>query len=378
MTDYPYSDEATGFDSSNATRHIFTPVGRFHHEAIALNHGGEAAQEPGEKQWLTSWSPDLTEGTVTGPEKLRRADGEALLYVGKLHWLQGEPESGKTWLALAAAAEALSADGAVLFVDFEDSRAGVLERLEAMGAPTEKFVYMHPDEAFSELAETDIQRLMTELSPSVVILDGVNEAMALEGLDPIRNQDTAKFVHRVLDKFRGPEITTIVIDHVARGESGKGRYAYGSQHKLAAVDGAAYRFEAIQAFSRAQGGASRIDVVKDRPGWVRSFAHGKDRAGVLRVVPGDVLAVTVEPIEVDGDGDDLNYTQRRVLNALPTEQEGGLGYSQLGDRLASDGKGHALKRTTIRAALDILVEKGLADGARTVGRDPSTFWKISG
>jgi hypothetical protein len=328
--------------------------------------------------WQTSWGPDSSMGTEAAPQIMARSDGQYLLYLGKLHWCQGEPESGKTWFALAAVAEVLRSGRLVIFIDFEDSRTAVLERLHAMGVPTTKFVYVHPTEALDDNAVADVERLMA-LEPSLVVIDGIAEAMAINGLDPIRNVDVATFVHEVLNRFRGPGLTTVVIDHVARGDAGRGRYAYGSQHKLATVDGAAYRFETIQPFSRVQGGAARIDVAKDRPGYVRSFALSKDRAGVLRVVPGDRLEVTVEPpmvAEDDGDGE-LSYTQRRVLEVLPDEGEGaGLTYTQIGDRLASDGKGLPLKKATIKAAINALIdEKGLIDGVRTDGREPSTFWQ---
>lgn len=328
--------------------------------------------------WSTSWGVDMSEGQDAPPALMARTDGCNMLYAGKLHWLQGEPESGKTFFALAAVAEALSAGRVALFIDFEDSRASVIGRLHDMGADTARFVYVRPTEPLEGDAVKDAQALMA-LDPTVVVLDGVTEAMALHGLDPIRAVDTAEFVHEILDRFRDPGVMTIAIDHVARGDAGKGRYAYGSQHKGAAVDGVAYRFEIIQVFSRDQGGAARIDVAKDRPGFVRSFALNKERAGVLRVVPGDELKVFVEPpTPAVAEADDgPSYTQQRVLDTL--DEEGvtaGLTYHEIGDRLASDGKGSPLKRATIQKAIDALTEKGLADGTRTEGREPSRFWRL--
>ncbi|CAN5743549.1 hypothetical protein BH18ACT15_BH18ACT15_11890 [soil metagenome] len=323
-------------------------------------------------EWQTTWSPDTTEGHDAPPELLTRTDGQPLLYPGKLHWFQGEPESGKTFAALAAVAEALNAGRTVLFVDFEDSRTSVVGRLEAMSADTSRLVYIRPTEPLEDKGFEDVNRLM-ELAPTVVVLDGVAEAMAIHGLDPIRAMDTATFVHEILDRFRDPSVTTIVIDHVARGDAGKGRYAYGSQHKLASVDGAAYRFEVVQPFSREQGGAARIDVAKDRPGFVRSFALDKQHAGVLRVVPG--LEVFIEPPTIAHDDDsELSYTQRRVLDVLEPEGHG-LSDTEIGNRLASDGKGKPLKRNTIKDALDELIGKELADGSRSSGREASLFWR---
>lgn len=41
------------------------------------------------------------------PTVLRRTDGHGVFYAGQVNSLFGEPESGKTWIALAAAAEVL-------------------------------------------------------------------------------------------------------------------------------------------------------------------------------------------------------------------------------------------------------------------------------
>lgn len=358
-----------GWDDRNGERSRWVPV-----EWVESNPRRVTDLEEGDGTWRTSWAPDESAGSDAAPERLSRSDGEHLLYTDKLHWLQGEPESGKTFFALKAAAETLNDGGTVLFVDFEDSGASVRGRLQAMGADTENFIYVRPTEPLGEDASNDVGRLMA-MEPTLVILDGVAECMALHGLDPIRSQDTARFVHEVVDRFRGEGVTTICIDHVARGEAGKGRYAYGSQHKLAAVDGAAYRFEVIQPFSREQGGAARVDVAKDRPGFVRSFAIDKERAGALRVIPSENgIEVTVEPPMQEG-GDDLSFTQRRVLDVLPGADDG-FTYRQIGDELARDGKGKPLKRSTIQDALGALIDLELADTAKSDGT-ASRFWTVS-
>lgn len=327
--------------------------------------------------WHTSWRPDESDGDDEPPCRLARSDGEHLLYAGKLHWFQGEPESGKTFAALLPLVEVLRRGETGLFIDFEDSGTAVRNRLSAMGANLEKFVYVRPTEPLKDKATLDVERLMAVFAPTIVVIDGVAEAMALHGLDPIRSLDTAAFVHDVISKFRARGVTIICVDHVARGEAGKGRYAYGSQHKLAAVDGASYRFEVLQEFSREQGGAAQIYVAKDRPGFVRSFAEDKQRAGVLRINPaGRGINVTIEPPMTVADGDGLNYTQRRILDVLSGADDG-LTYRQIGDELARDGKGKPLKRTTIQSGVTTLIKEGFADGVSTDGRggEESRFWR---
>jgi hypothetical protein len=66
----------------------------------------------------------------------------------------------------------------------------------------------------------------------------------------------------------------------------------------------------------------------------------------------------------------MRFPRRERASGSPT--------ARIGDRLASDGRGVPLKRTTIKSAVKFLMdEKGLVDGVRTEGREPSTFWKKS-
>src|SRR5690606_25225420 len=68
------------------------------------------------------------------PDVLRRADGRSLLYSGRVHMLQGEPGSAKTWLALHAVAEVIGGGRNVVYLDCEDTDSGIVGRLLALGA----------------------------------------------------------------------------------------------------------------------------------------------------------------------------------------------------------------------------------------------------
>ena len=63
------------------------------------------------------------------PELLRRDDGVPLVYIGKLHSINGERESGKSWLALLACLQEMRLGRHVNYVDFEDSASSVVGRL---------------------------------------------------------------------------------------------------------------------------------------------------------------------------------------------------------------------------------------------------------
>ena len=116
---------------------------------------------------------------------LARADGQHLLYAGKINGIIGESESGKTWIALHAAAQALREGRRVLYLDFEDSAPGIVSRLKAAGASRGELAaltYTGPDESLHHAAAEDLRETLDTIRPDLVVVDGFNAAMQLLGL----------------------------------------------------------------------------------------------------------------------------------------------------------------------------------------------------
>src|SRR5690349_10554721 len=61
------------------------------------------------------------------PTMLPRSDGINLLYDQKLHWISGEPEGMKSWLAQIAVADAIEAGLVAMYVDFESDMESVVD-----------------------------------------------------------------------------------------------------------------------------------------------------------------------------------------------------------------------------------------------------------
>src|SRR5690606_25195753 len=113
---------------------------------------GEVATtvEPG------SWGPIDLEPYLPGllptvaPTVLKRDDGNALFYPGRLNMLFAPSESGKTLVALYTALEVMAAGERVVYLDFEDEPVNTIERLRAMGGSDDDlralFTYIRPDE----------------------------------------------------------------------------------------------------------------------------------------------------------------------------------------------------------------------------------------
>lgn len=161
----------------------------------------------------SSWEPvDLGpvlagEVAETLPELGRRDDGVPLIYVGKLHSINGEPESGKSWFALMLCAQVMGDGHSVVYIDFEDSAASVVGRLRVLGVADEvigtQFVYLRPDEPVTGF-ERQVADLVSHTAAVLVVVDGVTEAMSTHGLSVKDNDDVARFMRKLPKVIRTP------------------------------------------------------------------------------------------------------------------------------------------------------------------------------
>jgi len=237
----------------------------------------------------TSWLPkplDLSGATEEEPpEFLSRVDGYRLFYKGKVNALIGESESGKTWVALFAVKQALHIGQTVTYIDFEDSGKGILARLRLLGLEDRhfaKFTYANPDEAFTLEAKIDLQRAIETLNPDLIVVDGVNAAMTLLGLDLMSNRDATFFSQTILRPLTSKGACVITIDHVTKSKDARGNNAIGAQAKRADINGCAIIVEVVQPFGRGMTGELNLRMSKDRAGHVRAIS--KDAKLVGRVV----------------------------------------------------------------------------------------------
>jgi hypothetical protein len=164
----------------------------------------EPATEPD-----TSWLPRTIEydedETEAGPTVLYRTDGQCLLYAGKINAIFGESESGKTWVALEAVRQQLVQGNKVFYIDFEDSKRGIRGRLKALGVMRDhfaRFKYANPDGSYNEIAQQALLGSIRDFTPDLIVMDGVNAAMNLLGLDLEKNKDATQFSQVVLRPLR--------------------------------------------------------------------------------------------------------------------------------------------------------------------------------
>ncbi len=235
------------------------------------------------------------------PSIFRRDDGAALVYPGRTHIFMGEPESYKTWAALFMIAQEIKAGNAGLLIDCEDEAATAIERLQQLGLSqdeiAEGFRYISPSGTrFDAVARAYVENVFAVCDHmiTVAVIDSMTEAMTLNGWDPDKGTDVSSFYHSLPHTLTDQGAAVVIIDHVTKTSSTRGRWAIGSERKVSGLTGAAYVFKARRPFGRGMTGTVGITMSKDRCGSVRPLARGSDESlGTLTLASDETGAVEV-------------------------------------------------------------------------------------
>lgn len=207
------------------------------------------------------------------PERPAVADvglSACMLYAGRINEIHGEPGTGKSNVAIALCITVMEAGGTVLYIDPEDTPAGFTRRALQFGADPDDLIhrcrYLHnpmPEEL------TSAQRWAVSCRPQLVVLDGLAESMAAEGLIEDKACDVLSFFRTRLRPFaEDAGAAVLVSDHVAKSAEERGRWARGSGAKLGRYDGVSYNITLLEAYSPGCSGAVRLTIAKDRNGGV--------------------------------------------------------------------------------------------------------------
>lgn len=229
---------------------------------------------------------------------------EPLFYAQGVHWLQGESESGKSWVALAVALDVLREGGSVIYVDHEDTEHNVLERLEQLGCTPElaaRLVYVSGhDVAHQSLVE---HLRTTDRDYALLVVDGVTSALSAAGLSGRDEQELTAWCDALPRRARA----AVVVDHVVKATDERRGMAIGSQAKKSVVTGTAFEVVAEEKFGRGTSGVIRLNLQKDKQGSVRGrgvssvvlrFTSDRQTGAVRLDASNDVLGLMV-PGRVD-------------------------------------------------------------------------------
>lgn len=251
---------------------------------------GLVRHEGGGQKRGQSWQPvdlgPILRGEKTRPEPsvgITRSDGLRLIYPGKEHTVIGAMESGKSWFCAACCAAELVDGNPVLYLHFEEADAtDTVERLQALGVADDVILKFFRFVGPEEPTTPELLAALLDPVPTLVVLDGVNEAMALHG-QAIREEDgAADFRRRLVKPCTAVGAATLGADHVVKDRERRDLGPLGSVHKGNGLSGSLILLENAEPFGRGARGRSHVFVTKDRPGHLR-------RAGKATKVPGKTL-----------------------------------------------------------------------------------------
>lgn len=315
---------------------------------------------------------DLTryaDGTYTPPPAtlLARSDGFGLLYPGKTHAFNGEPESGKSMLAQWVVAVELASGNNVLVLDYESDPASYCERLAAMGVSGERITsgltYVNPeaDPATRPATLAALDALLAARPYTLAVLDGLTAALALMGGSSNSQDDFTRWNEAAAKRIANAGPAVLWVDHVSKDKEGRGRFASGTFMKLSVITGAAYVVDVKRPLGRGIVGELSLKVAKDRPGHVRGNAGRWNAATRLqeaaRVLFDGTIAgrivVAVNPPKDDHD-DDGAWRPTGLMERASRELENSaepLTFNKLAEAVGG-------KRKDVQAAVAALVKEG--------------------
>lgn len=212
------------------------------------------------------------EVTRTIPDHLIRTDGQALIYPGRLHWLMGEPGKGKSWVALLAAHQLLEVDiGRVVYLDWENSRDLIADRLNTLGTDPERVQHQLRYTRSPSIDATAVATLAASITDgpnTLVIIDGAAPSIASGGWNEDKAADVLGWLRRLVWPLCATGAAVLVLDHVTKDRETRGLWPRGSGAKAGEVDGAAWLLRTRTPFSRQRAGHADLIQAKDREGTV--------------------------------------------------------------------------------------------------------------
>lgn len=265
---------------------------------ITHDSSEDVLNDDGDHGWMTT---DLSvvlsaDYEPIKPTKLARVDGPCLFYAERINALYGESGSGKSWVAMALCAEEINAGNHVAYFDLEDHAGSMAHRMLSLGVSAddliERFHYVSPTGPWGSHAADYWVQQIEQLQITACVVDSTGEALSVDGKNPDKDPEVAEWFRKMPRKIARAGACVVLIDHVPKSDEASKRFAIGSQRKLAAVDGAAYRVDVRVAPAKGVEGFLGLSVAKDRHG---NYQHGSKVADVAINDDNGRVVVTIKP-----------------------------------------------------------------------------------
>lgn len=224
------------------------------------------------------------------PSIVQCDDGIALFYADQVNLIFGDPESGKTWLALAAVAEGLANNHRCIVIDLDhNGAASTVRRLYDLGATPEQladpelFRYVEPEDG-QHL--NDVVTDLRQWKPAVVVVDSLGEVLPLYGASSNSPDDFTRVHSNVIKPLAAAGACVLLIDHLAKGAESRSQGSTGTAAKKRAVGGVSMRVKVADQFTPGKGGSAHLSIAKDRHGGLRGHRPTGDKeplAGTFRL-----------------------------------------------------------------------------------------------
>lgn len=313
------------------------------------------------------------------PALLLTEGGYSLFYAGQVNLLFGDPESGKTLVALAAASEALIAGEKVLLIDIDHNGAqATVCRLIDMGVPEETltdpdlFRYVEPDDKAHLLAVVADAQVW---KPAAVVADSIGELLPLLRLSSNSPDDFTIAHARVLKPLALAGAAVIAIDHLPKNTENRANGPTGTAAKRRAIGGVSLRVSIKDQFAPGKSGSAVLSINKDRHGGLRRHCSAEGRepiAGVFHLSSTDTeitwsikAAAKSDAVLVDGVSE-ADLTALDQLDPPPSSVR------DVKDRMSwrSDRAASVLRTWRSRRSPGTDGEQGTGDG-ESVPRSPT-------
>jgi hypothetical protein len=279
-----------------------------------------------------------------------REDGVALFYAEQVSVVFGDPESGKTWLVMAACIEALADGLRVLLIDADHNGASqTLSRLLLLGgspdalSDPDRFRLAEPEDAQDLLAVVAEAR---RWQPAVAVVDSVGEVLPMLGLSSNSPDDYTHAHRRVFRPLMLSGAAVLIVDHLAKSPDSRAAGQTGTAAKARSIGGVSLRVTCRETFAPGRGGSAVLSIRKDRPGGLRArcpvVGKGEQSAGVFALIehPEGLLWRITEPRPEDA--------------VTPAEVAGRTGYTPTDDDVAAIDGLDPEQQASVRKVRDAL------------------------